>query len=59
MKEQEHIDVSDLAKIRSAKSNLRDVMPEISNVVDKEGYTIIMQTLVSWENKLNDVIDVE
>ena len=58
MTEQEYLDVSDLARIRTARQVLRDICPETSQVVDRERYREIHRVLQLWDAALTSGIDV-
>lgn len=59
MKEQEYINVSDLAKIRSAISVLRNIIPASSKVINKNDFAKVMDRLYKWEQKLSSKIIID
>ena len=59
MTEEEYCDVRDLQKIESARNILRDIIPEISSVVDLDRYVFIVKTLKEWETALYSRIKTE
>lgn len=51
--------VSDLATVRSAKGVLRDVVPMCSSdCISKEEWQTVMQTLMKWEESLNELVQI-
>lgn len=59
MTEQEYIDVSDLAKLRSAKAILSDITPANSKVIDLYDFSTIMEHLAIWEIELSEKINIK
>jgi len=58
MKEQEYINVSDLARISAILEILRNIVPANSAVIDRNNLTKIFQILVDWQERLTDDIYV-
>lgn len=58
MKESDYILTTDLVKISNAKTILSDIIPENSDIIDKDEMTQIMILLTKWEtdsySKLSD-----
>jgi putative heme iron utilization protein len=58
MTEQDYINVRELSTIKSAKSVLCDIVVANSKVIDQERFTMILQTLYEWENKLHSLVEI-
>lgn len=59
MKEQDYINVSDLARVRSAIVVLRNIIPKNSTIIKEEDYYKIMSKLYSWESDLVELIKIK
>jgi hypothetical protein len=59
MTEQDYINVRELSTIKSAKAVLCDIVVANSKVIDQERFTMILQTMYEWEQRLHDLINLE
>lgn len=59
MTEQEYIDVTDLVKLRDIKFILRDIIPENSEIIDKDSFNSIYAIIGEWEHKLSNKIMIK
>lgn len=58
MTESEYIKTKDLGTISSAKNVLRELTPEISEIVDKKEYQEVMRLISKWERKHFSEIEI-
>lgn len=58
MTEQEYITVKELGLVKAAKWIIRDITPEISEVIRPGDYHVVMVLLSEWETKLHEKINI-
>lgn len=51
MTESEYITVKDLGQLRCAIESLRLIIPEVSDIIDKDEYVMVMSKIREWEEK--------
>ncbi len=59
MTEQEYITVKELGFVKAAKWIIRDITPEISEVIDPTEHKWMMALLSTWETKLHEKIKIQ